>query len=166
MTIPKVGSIIHDYELHNRLIRRFAEGISHEESILQLPFEHNCMNWILGHIVTNRSHVLETVGAAHTWQEEVRALYHQDTPPVTQESPSVLFENLIVYLEESIELLKVALDNRSEEFLEEVHSNYRGEKTRYAHVSSFHWHETFHVGQLEILRSFIMSRRSVQVLVN
>lgn len=160
MSSPKAESIIRDYELHNRLIHRFAEGISHEESILQLPFEHNCMNWILGHIVTNRSHVLETVGTAHAWQEEVRALYHQDTPPVTLESPSVPFENLIAYLDESIDLLKVVLENVSEGFFEELHGNYRGEKTRYTHVSSFHWHETFHVGQLEILRSFIMSRRS------
>lgn len=161
MPIPKTKSIIQDYELHNRLIHRFTVGISHEESILQLPFEHNCMNWILGHIVTNRSHVLETVGAAHAWQEEVRALYHQDTPPVTSESPSVKFENLIAHLDESLELLKIALENVSNEFFEELHNNYRGEKTRYTHVNSFHWHEAFHVGQLEILRSFIFSRRAV-----
>ena len=161
MLIPKAQSVIQDYELHNRLIHRFAEGISHEESVLQLPFEHNCMNWILGHIVTNRSHVLETVGAAHSWQDEVRALYHQDTPPVTSESPSVRFENLTVYLDESIQLLKVTLENVSQEFFEEMHNNYRGEKTRSAHVSGFHWHEAFHVGQLEILRAFVMSKRTV-----
>ena len=166
MPIPKAQSIIQDYELHNRLIHRFAGDISHEESILQLPFEHNCMNWILGHIVTNRSHVLETVGAAHAWQEEIRALYHQDTPPVTSESPSVPFENLVTYLDESIELLKVALENVSEDYFEEPHNNYRGEKTRYAHVTSFHWHEAFHVGQLEILRAYILSRRSVHTVMN
>jgi hypothetical protein len=122
------------------------------------------MNWILGHIVTNRSHVLETVDAAHSWQEEVRALYHQDTPPVTFDSPSVRFENLIAYLDESIQLLKIALENVSEEFFEEMRNNYRGEKTRHAHVSSFHWHEAFHVGQLEILRAFVMSKRTVSMV--
>ncbi len=113
------------------------------------------MNWILGHIVTNRSHVLETVGAAHAWQEGVRTLYHTETPPVTPGSESVQFETLIVYLDESVAWLKSALEDVSEERLEEVHSNYRGEKTRYAHVKSFHWHESFHLGQLEILKAFI-----------
>ncbi|MGD8406061.1 MAG: hypothetical protein PVJ21_20565 [Anaerolineales bacterium] len=160
MPTLKAQSVIQDYEFHNRLIHRFVEGISHEESILQLPFEHNCMNWILGHIVTNRSHVLETVGAAHDWQEKVRALYHQDTPPVTLESPSVPFEKLIACLGESVEMLKLALENVSDDFFEELHNNYRGEKTRYTHVSSFHWHETFHIGQLEILRSFVFSKRA------
>lgn len=159
MPTPKAQSVIQDYEFHTMLIHRFVDNITHQESILQLPFEHNCMNWILGHIVTNRSHMLETVGAAHAWQEEVRALYHTETPPIKPESKSVQFETLVKYLDESVGLLKAALENVSDEYLEETHSNYRGEKTRYAHVTSFHWHESFHIGQLEILKSFIESKR-------
>ena len=160
MANPKAQSVIQDYEFHTMLIHRFVDNVTHEESVLQLPFEHNCMNWILGHIVTNRSHVLETIAAPHAWQEEVRALYHTETPPIKPESKSVWFENLIRYLDESVELLKFALENVSEEWLEETHSNYRGEKTRYAHVTGFHWHETFHVGQLEILKAFVESKRA------
>jgi hypothetical protein len=159
MSTERSENIIRDYEFHTMLILRFAAGISHEESLLQLPFEHNCMNWILGHIVTNRSHVLEGVGAAHKWQQEVRALYHTGTPPVTPESPSVRFEVLVGYLEQSVELLKSALETVAEGYLDESHDNYRGEKSRYEHLTGFHWHEAFHVGQLEILRSFIQSRR-------
>jgi hypothetical protein len=159
MPTPKAQKVLDDYEFHNRIMHHFIDGISHEESVYQLPFEHNCMNWILGHIVTNRSHVLETVGAGHAWQEEVRALYHQDTQPVTPESEAVQFETLIGYLDESVELLKAALEDVSEEWLEENHTNYRGEKTRFAHVTSFHWHESFHLGQLEILKAFIESKR-------
>ena len=159
MPNPKAQKVLDDYQFHNRIMHHFIDGISHEESVYQLPFEHNCMNWILGHIVTNRSHVLETVGAAHAWQEEVRALYHQDTQPVTPESESVQFETLIAYLDESVDLLKAALEDVSEAWLEENYSNYRGEKTRYAHITSFHWHESFHLGQLEILKAFIEFKR-------
>ena len=159
MPNPKAQEVLRDYEFHNRIIHRFVDGITHEESVLQLPFEHNCMNWILGHVVTNRSHVLETVGAAHAWLEEVRLLYHQETQPVTPESPSIQFEQLVSYLDNSVELLKVALEDVSEEWLGENHTNYRGEKSRYAHVTSFHWHESFHLGQLEILKAFIESKR-------
>jgi hypothetical protein len=142
------------------LIHRFVEGVTHEESVLQLPFEHNCMNWILGHIVTNRSHVLETVSVAHAWREEVRALYHTETAPIRPEDKSVQIESLVKYLDESVELLKDALENVDDEWLDEKHTNYRGEKTRYAHVTGFHWHESFHLGQLEILKAFIESKRS------
>lgn len=159
MPTQKAQKVIDDYEFHTMLIHRFVDNITHQESILQLPFEHNCMNWILGHIVTNRSHVLETVGAAHVWRDEVRALYHTETPPIKPESKSVQFETLVKYLDESVGLLKAALENISDEYFEETHSNYRGEKTRYAHVTGFHWHESFHIGQLEILKAFIESKR-------
>jgi hypothetical protein len=160
MFTPKAQTIYQDYNFHNKLIHRFIDGVSHEESVLQLPFEHNCMNWILGHIVTNRSHVLETVQVPHTWDLEVRKYYHTEMPPIRPESESIQFETLIQYLDESVALLEFALKGMSDEQLEEIHTNYRGEKTRYGHLTSFHWHETFHVGQLEILKAFIDSKRA------
>lgn len=160
MPAPKAQSVIQDYEFHTMLIHRFVDNIMHEESVLQLPFDHNCMNWILGHIVTNRSHTLETVGAAHAWQDKVRALYHTETPPIKPGSKTVRFETLVRHLDESVVLLKAALENISNAYLEETHSNYRGEKTRYAHLTGFHWHENFHIGQLEILKAFIESKRT------
>lgn len=160
MTGERVAAIIQDYEFHNLLILRFLEGISHEESVLPPPFEHNCLNWILGHIVANRSHVLETVGEDHSWQDEVRRLYHSGTSPVTPAGPALRLEDLASYLEESVSLLKSALDRFDETALDSQHENYRGEKSRYAHLTGFHWHESFHLGQLEVLRAFVESRRA------
>lgn len=160
MLTQQAQKVLQDYGFHTKLIHRFVDDISHEESILQLPFEHNCMNWLLGHIVTNRSHVLETVQVPHAWELEVRTLYHTEMPPIRPESESIRFESLIQHLDESVALLEFALEGMSEEQLEEKYTNYRGEKTRYAHLTSFHWHETFHVGQLEILKAFIESKRA------
>ncbi len=159
MSKTKAEEVFELYKFHNRIMHIFMRGVSHEESVLQLPFKHNCMNWILGHIVTNRSHVLEVAGAEHEWQQAVRDLYHQDTQPVTQDTPSIEFETLVNYLDESLELLKTALENKNDAWMEENFENYRGEKSRYEHVTNFHWHEAFHLGQLEILKSFIESKR-------
>lgn len=159
MPTSRIQSLIGDYQFHNMLILRFVDGINHEESVLQLPFKHNCMNWILGHIINNRSHVLETVDASHAWQEEVRNLYHTDTPPITSESKSVEFSRLIEQLLESVSLLQSALEKLDDANLDDNHSNYRGDKSRYEHLTGFHWHETFHIGQLEILRAYIESKR-------
>lgn len=159
MTTEKAEELIGLYQFHTRVMHWFIDGVSHEESVLQLPFEHNCMNWILGHIVTNRSHVLEALGAEHDWQQEVRDLYHQDTQPVTPDSPSIKFETLVSYLDGSVNILEAALKDKDDAWLEENFENYRGEKSRYEHVTSFHWHESFHLGQLEILKAFIDSTR-------
>jgi hypothetical protein len=152
-------TVLEDYRFHTSLIHRFVDDISHKESLLQLPFEHNCLNWILGHIVANRSHVLETVGVDHPWKDETRKWYHQGTPPVRPESGSVNITSLIDYLNQSIDLLAPKLKNYSDDWMEEIHRNYRGEKSRYQHLIGFHWHEAFHIGQLEILQAYIHSKR-------
>jgi hypothetical protein len=159
MPTSRIQSILDDYQFHNRLILRFVDGISHKESVLQLPFQHNCLNWILGHIVANRSHALEAIGAPHSWQEEVRKLYHTGTPPITEESAALGFPVLVNLLQESLNTLQSGLEELDENNLDESHNNYRGEKTRYEHLTGFHWHETFHIGQLEILRAYIQSHR-------
>jgi len=159
MADTKTEEVLGLYQFHNRIMHWFIDEVTHDESVLQLPFKHNCMNWILGHIVTNRSHVLEVVGAEHAWQDEVRDLYHQDTQPVTPDTPSIQFETLVSYLDESVDILEAALKDKEDAWLEDDFENYRGEKSRYVHVKDFHWHESFHLGQLEILKAFIDSKR-------
>jgi hypothetical protein len=157
MTTAK--DLIQDYEFTTMLVHRLADGLTQEETLIQLPFEVNCMNWVIGHIVTNRSHTLEVVGAEHVWQEDVRKLYKTGTENVKPDGESIHVDVLLKYLDESVDLLKTALENISEEYLSEHFTNYRGEKTREAHLSGFHWHETYHIGQLEIFRALAISQR-------
>jgi hypothetical protein len=43
------------------IIKMQAEGLTNEDSLRQLPFHGNCLNWVLGHIVVSRDSVLETL---------------------------------------------------------------------------------------------------------
>lgn len=159
MIFKTAKALVEEYEFHTWLVHHLLEGITHEESLMQLPFDTNSLNWTLGHIVTNRSHVLETAQVSHTWQDEVRELYHTGTPSTKPGDPAIMLETLLGYLDESTGLLKAKLETVSEEWLNESHSNYRGDKTREGHLSSFHWHEGFHIGQLEVFKDFILSTR-------
>lgn len=159
LTIETAGKLAQDYEFTAMLVHRLVDGLSQEETLIQLPFEVNCLNWVLGHIVTNRSHALEAVGVRHDWQENVRRLYRTGTENVKPEGESLHVDLLLKYLDESVDLLKTALEDASQEYLSELFTNYRGEKTRGAHLSGFHWHETYHIGQLEILRALALSQR-------
>jgi len=160
MTRKTADKLIKDYEFTAMLVHNLVDDLTQEETLIQLPFEVNCLNWVLGHIVTNRSHALEVVGAKHAWQDDVRKLYQTGTENIRPDSESMQVNVLLKYLDESVELLKTALENISEEYLSENFSNYRGEKTREAHLSGFHWHETYHIGQLEIFCALAISQRA------
>jgi hypothetical protein len=59
MTLARAQAIIDDYAANAWLIHRHVDGVSDQASLLQLPFEANCMNWILGHMVWRRNSALE-----------------------------------------------------------------------------------------------------------
>jgi len=162
MALERAEKLVNDYVFHNMVIHSLVDGLTHEESLLQLPFDSNCLNWVFGHIVTNRSHVLEVAGVAHHWGGQVRELYHTGTPPIQPSGRALRFEVLVGYLDESVPSLKAALENVSEAWLLESFTNYRGEKTREAHILGFHWHESYHVGQLEIFKDMALAARKTE----
>jgi hypothetical protein len=38
------------YQNNHEIIHKQIAGISQDESLLQLPFRGNCLNWVVGHI--------------------------------------------------------------------------------------------------------------------
>lgn len=159
MTVERAEDLIQDYEFTAMLVHRLVDGLTHAETLIQLPFDVNCLNWVLRHIVTNRSHTLDVVGVEHAWQEDVRRLYNTWTENIKSDGESMQVDVLLKYLDESVTLFKTAIENVSDEYLSERFTNYRGEKTREAHLSGFHWHEIYHIGQLEIFRALAISQR-------
>lgn len=113
MTVERAKDLIQDYEFTAMLVHRLVDGLTHDETLIQLPFDVNCFNWVLGHIVTNRSHALGVVGVEHAWRENVRRLYNTGTENIKPEGESMQVDVLLKHLDESVELLKVALGDVS-----------------------------------------------------
>ena len=60
---------------NNRVIKQKTEGLTHADSMLQLPFPANCMNWILGHILVYREQYLGVIDGVSSPAEGEFALY-------------------------------------------------------------------------------------------
>ena len=162
MATEKAKTLINDFGFHTRLIHRIVDGISQEESLLQPPFEANCLNWVVGHIVSNRSHTLEAIDIKHNWQDKVRNVYDSGTEPIKPDSKSIRLDELLQYLDQSQVMIDSGLEHTTDEFLNSLFTNYRGEKSRFDHASGFHWHETYHIGQLDFLKAMVVSNRKNQ----
>jgi hypothetical protein len=50
-----------------------------------------------------------------------------------------------------------ALENMPDAELDKVVENDMGTKRVIEHLQGFHWHETYHIGQLDIVRAFVAS---------
>lgn len=133
------------------IINKQAEGLSHEQMLLQLPFRGNCFNWILGHVATNRDQVLTLPGQEPIFSEEEVACYNTGSEPITGEDTAVHSQRLLDAIQESQTRIEAGLKTVSAEKLAEIY-NEEHNQTVADRIAGLHWHETYHVGQLEILR--------------
>jgi uncharacterized damage-inducible protein DinB len=139
------------YERSYRVIRMQTEGLTHADSLRQLPFRGNCMNWVLGHIVVHRDKVLALMGEKPALQPDERALYARGSNPIMEGDHALTLEELLAALEKSQVQLMAALQAASPADLE-VAMGEGSQQTKLERIQFLQWHETYHLGQLEILR--------------
>jgi hypothetical protein len=152
--IRKAEILANTYRANTWLLNRLIDGVSHPES-LRTPNERiNCMNWILGHIISGRHKALALLGEAGFWDEARMQTYQTGSPAIAVDGQGLNFEQLKRELERSQAALERALDAVTDTRLDTVITTDRGEKAVHEHVDGLGWHETFHVGQVDILRAF------------
>ena len=145
-------SLAGSFKRNQRIIEMQTDGLSHADSLLQPPFRGNCMNWVLGHILTSRNGVLKNLGAPPVLSESEGTRYRKDSDPITCDEEALPFEKLLGGLKRSHEAISKALAEASKETMATTIQAGRGETSVGEWVVFLHWHETYHVGQLELLR--------------
>jgi hypothetical protein len=142
------------FERNVQIIKMQTKGITQAESLIQLPFRANCMNWIVGHILIHRNFMLDMLGQEPALPADALARYARESEPILGEEPGVLpIETLVEALERSQERLGGALGALSAQDLEREVPGRGGRKTRLGSALFFtYFHDTYHTGQTEVLR--------------
>ena len=151
MTYPTTESLIQSFALTHWLIKMQTDGLTNADSLLQLPFRGNCLNWVLGHILDGRNTVLKHLGESPVWSESEIALYRQGSEPIVSAEQALPLEKLLDDLDQSQQRIADALAEMSPEELAAI-ADTGGGKSLGQTLAGSHWHETYHTGQLEILR--------------
>ncbi len=143
------------FRRNQRIVHAQAEGLSHEQSLLQTEYNVNCFNWVLGHVVSGRSQILTALFAAEPVMTDVQASrYLRESDPIVEDGPGVLpFAELLELLDASEEALEEALSGAGEEFMaEEIRAGDDHLASRAARLMFTYFHDTYHVGQTDLLR--------------
>src|SRR5262249_27711324 len=72
------------------IIRRQTAGLTHADSLLQPVMRGNCLNWVLGHIVSTRGLVLRVLGAEPVLSAAHAERYARGSAPVLGEEAGIL----------------------------------------------------------------------------
>jgi len=143
--------LIRYLERQQWVIDKQSEGLSHADSVLQLPFRSNRFNWVLGHIVVYRDKMLTLLQASPVLETDESAIYQRGSEPLSADEDNVEIERLLKSSQESLERLIVAIQSVSDEFLGDIFDEQHG-TTILDRLEFLLWHENYHLGQLEILR--------------
>jgi uncharacterized damage-inducible protein DinB len=140
------------FERNATIVQMQAKGLTHEDSLRQLPFRGNCFNWIVGHMLASRDDILSWLGEEPVGGDRA-ARYRRESDPVVADGDGVVpFDELLSLLAASQERLGKAIPALAESDLQrEVLLG-----TRAAPLGSrlffLYFHDTYHTGQAEILR--------------
>lgn len=139
------------YERNMMVIKMQVEGLKHEDSMLQLPFRGNCLNWVLGHLAATRQLILAWMDAPQVMNEAEIERYTRESEPVVGEGEDVIrLERMIEILEESQEAMNQRLGEMTEAELQKE-MNEKGTQL-WERLEFYAWHEGYHAGQMEYLR--------------
>jgi hypothetical protein len=160
MTHPRAQALIEDYGTTTWLIHHLTDDLTQTESLLQPPFEANCLNWVVGHIVNGRNSALKVLGQSPVWDEAAVARYKTGSDPIRGPGCGERsLDALLADLDAAAQRIAAALATMSEADLARLVKTDRGVKSVAHHVAGLHWHETYHTGQLELLRALALSQR-------
>lgn len=160
MNLPDPESLSQSYATNHWLIGTLVDGLTDQDALVQPPYEGNCLNWVVGHIVSGRHTAMALLGAEPVWDQDQIQRYKTGSPPVTGAADAVPLEKLTADLDLAQKRIAAALAEKTVEDLMEEGETDRGIKPIAQHLDGLHWHETYHTGQLELLRNLALARRA------
>ena len=147
-------NLVDAYGRNLEIIKKQTDNLSQQQSLIQLPFRSNCLNWVVGHILTNRCNILNLLDAEDLRPGIDLFHYERESEPILADGEGVLeLEELVSHLEETQSRLIAALSRETMESLQRP-KPYRGrpEKPLAYWLFFLYFHDCYHTGQTEILR--------------
>ncbi len=142
------------YQRNVEIIKQQTKGLSNQQSLLQLPFRANCMNWLVGHVLANRYNVLKLLGNERTAEAERVKRYRTESQPIDGPGEGVLsLDELLAALDQAQAQISARLaEITPSELAPQVDFFGGGSRSVGEWLVFFYFHDSYHTGQTEIMR--------------
>lgn len=148
--------LIRMFQINQYAALKNVDGFTHEESLRGPDGGGSCANWVLGHIVSSRNHLLGLLGAEAVLPSDRLGVYQRGSGGLGgQELP---FESLVQAFVDAQGRIEAALLGMSDErFAELVAAEKPPENP-----AMLQFHEAYHIGQLGLLRRIVGKSGAIQ----
>ena len=141
------------FTIENELIKSQTEGLTQADTLIQPQPSGNCMNWVLGHILESQITMLTVLGGTSPVEPAEMVIYKRESNPITADGPEVhQLEWLLKGIDDVHNALVAQFAKMKEtDFGREIQQGERKFTLGWRFLF-LHFHFTYHVGQLELLR--------------
>lgn len=145
-TLTRLFSINYD------VLKKNLDGVTHEESLIQPTGGGNCLNWVLGHLVTTRDLALGMLKQEPVWSADVSATYNRGSAPIRDGANAQPLPGIVEALGKSQERLIAGLGQISNDDLAAPSPEKSLGDTVGDLLFVLQYHDAYHAGQTGLLR--------------
>jgi hypothetical protein len=151
------NNVIELFELTQRITDQQLKDLTHPHSLVQPPFQGNCINWVLGHVLVYRGEAIELLGGKPLLNPDQQKRYRAGSAPVSAAGEDAMsLDDLRSLMSESLKRIRTRLEGISIADLE-LNTKFGDDVAPLKrHLDFLTWHETYHVGQFELLRQMAL----------
>ena len=147
--------LIESLQRNYDIVLAHLKGVTYEQSLIQPPFNSNCLNWVVGHIVQNRNLMLKLLSQQTTWTDAQIERYNYGSLPVKDGHDALRLEQMAADLamanQRLVDALKPLTSADFDALGKEVIKGMTDWTVGWT-LNFLIWHETYHTGQTDILR--------------
>jgi len=132
------------FNYNHYVANKNLEDITHKESLKTSQAGGNCINMVMGHIVSTRDTLLELFGYEGMCDEKMKHVYAQGAPLIMAEEATDINKLLKMYNESQEKIIKAL-----------PQTDLGGDEEKTKNLLGLAFHEAYHAGQIGILRRVI-----------
>lgn len=148
----------HQAGLVRYVVAANADGLTHEESLVQPRPAGNCPNWVMGHLLQVYNEALGLLGQEPVMEAAALERYARGAPPIRDAAEAREFGELLGAWEEAVARIDAGLAELDPEMLDQpapASPENNPEETIRTLLSTILFHQTYHAGQLGLLRRLV-----------
>jgi uncharacterized damage-inducible protein DinB len=129
-------------------------GLTHEDSLVQPRPGGNCLNWVLGHLLSVYDGILPLMRQEPVMGEGALQRYVRGAPPIQDRAEALSFEQMLSAWNQAVERVDAGLATLSPDALDRPVESPTGNpnETVRSLLTTVMFHQAYHAGQTALLR--------------
>lgn len=151
----EIGIFLHNTRTIHKVVRLNADGITQQDSLVQPRPAGNCMNWVVGHLLSVYDAILPILGQEPVLGKESLARYARGSAPLRDPTEALEFEHLLSSWDTACDRVDAGLTSLTSTVLDAsapMSPSKNPNETVRSLLATVFFHQAYHAGQMGMLR--------------